>query len=148
MADPYTSIGNDATASAPDGPLNLGKPHPRTYGTFPRVLGYYCRELKLFSLEEAIRKMTSLPARMLGINDRGIIKDGAFADLVLFDPYKIKDNATIKDPHRYPSGIEYILVNGKIAAIRGEILPANSGRVIRNHGVDLKLRQKELCGIK
>jgi len=134
MSDPYTSIGTDAWARAKEGPLFKGKPHPRAYGTFPRVLGHYSRDLNLFPPEEAIRKMTSLPAKMLGLSDRGIIRNGAMADLVVFNEEKINDMATFDDPHNYPEGIEYVVVNGKIVLNQGEILPVKPGRVIRNSG--------------
>ena len=131
MKDPFTSIGNDASASAAKGPLFRGKPHPRTYGTFPRVLGKYSREEKLFPAEEAIRKMTSLPAKTLGLTDRGIIKHGMAADLVVFDQNNIEDRGTYGDPHHYPKGIEYVMVNGRIVLDMGEILPDMAGKVLR-----------------
>lgn len=134
MKDPFTAIGNDASACAVSGPLFSGKPHPRAYGAFPRVLGHYSREMKLFPLEEGIRKMTSYPAKILGINNRGVIKNNFIADLAIFNPERIMDSATFSEPHQYSEGIEYVLVNGKIAFQKGEILPVRAGRVIR-HGV-------------
>ncbi len=131
MKDPFTSIGNDASASATEGPLFRGKPHPRTYGTFPRVLGKYSRDEGLFSIEEGIRKMTSLPAKMLGLTDRGIVKHGMAADLVVFDRNTIEDRGTYKEPHNYPKGIEYVIVNGHIVLDRGEILSDMPGKVLR-----------------
>lgn len=131
MSDPYTSVCTDAWPRAVDGPLRKGKPHPRTYGSFPRVLGHYRREEKLFTLEEAIRKMTSLPASMLGLTDRGIISDGLAADLIIFDPETIRDTSTIQDPHQYPEGIKYIIVNGRPAFDDGEIMPIRPGKVLR-----------------
>lgn len=94
--------------------LGSGHPHPRLYGTFPRVLARYCREKGLFPIEEAIRRMTSLPAARLGITDRGVLKTGAWADVTVFDPETVADLATFEDPHRYPAGIDYVLVNGKV----------------------------------
>ena len=91
------------------------QPHPRNYGTYPRVLGKYVRELGLLPIEEAIRKMTNLPASVLGLTDRGKIKKGFWADLVIFDPNTIIDNATWKDPHQYPTGISWVIVNGTIS---------------------------------
>jgi len=132
MKDPFTCIGNDATARAADGPLFSGMPHPRTYGTFPRVLGHYSRDLKLFSTEEAVRKMTSLPAKMINLSGRGEIRDGYYADIVIFNVEKIKDTATYEDPHSYPEGIEYVLVNGGIAAQAGEVMKLRHGRVLRH----------------
>ncbi len=131
MKDPFTATGNDASASATEGPLFRGKPHPRTYGTFPRVLGKYSREEGLFSMEEGIRKMTSLPAKMLGLTDRGIVKHGMAADLVVFDRNTIEDRGTYKEPHNYPKGIEYVIVNGHIVLDRGEILSDMPGKVLR-----------------
>ena len=131
MKDSFTSIGNDASASATEGPLFRGKPHPRTYGTFPRVLGKYSRDEGLFPLEEGIRKMTSLPARMLGLADRGIIKHGMAADLIVFDRNTIEDRGTYKDPHKYPDGIEYVIVNGLVILDRGEISFDKAGKVLR-----------------
>ncbi len=122
MKDPYTSFGTDAEVRARDGFLHKGVPHPRCYGTFPKVLGYYCRELKLLPLEEAVRKMTSLPANILGLQDRGKIEAGYVADLVVFDPDTIKDTATYEDPHRYPEGIHCVVVNGGVAMQEGKIL--------------------------
>ena len=132
MNNPFTVIGTDGSAYSIKGPLHKGKPHPRSYGTFPRVLGHYCRNLKLFPIEEAIRKMTSLPAKILGLKSRGLIKNNFFADLVVFSPKTIEDTATYKEPHSYPEGIEYVMVNGKMVVSRGEILPERPGRVIRN----------------
>ena len=132
MSDPHTMIGNDAGAQATEGVLHKGKPHPRTYGTFPRVLARYVGEKKLLTMEEAIRKMTSLPAKMLGLKDRGIIKDGYFADLVIFNPENIKDTATFKEPHSYPEGIEHVVVNGKIVLEKGKMTEVKAGKVLRN----------------
>jgi N-acyl-D-amino-acid deacylase len=130
LLDPYTAICNDASAKATDGPLFKGKPHPRTYGSFPRVLGHYCRDEAILPLEEGVRKMTSLPARMLGLRDRGIIGSGYAADLVLFDPTKIADAASYADPHRYPEGIRLVIVNGRVAARDGLIQEGRHGRVL------------------
>jgi N-acyl-D-amino-acid deacylase len=106
-------IGSDGSALAPYGELAAGKPHPRSYGTFPRVLGEYTREQRVLSLPEAVHKMTGLPARRLGLRDRGVIRPGAKADLVVFDPKRIADRATYEEPHRYPIGIEHVIVNGR-----------------------------------
>ncbi|MGM0651674.1 MAG: N-acyl-D-amino-acid deacylase family protein [Bacillota bacterium] len=105
---------SDGRAVSSDGPMGKSKIHPRYYGTFPRILGYYVREKKLLSLEEAIKKMTALPARKIGLKRRGQVKEGYFADLVLFDPNKIIDKANFEKPHLYPEGIAYVLVNGKV----------------------------------
>jgi N-acyl-D-aspartate/D-glutamate deacylase len=112
----------------------VGYPHPRSYGTFPRVLGHYVRELMLLSLEEAIRKMTSAPAARIGQSDRGVVREGAFADLVVFDPDAIRDLATYDDPHRPSVGVEQLLVNG-VAVIRdGGLTGERPGRVLRRSG--------------
>jgi len=110
-----------------------GLPHPRSVGTYPRVLERYVRELGLLTLEEAIRKMTSLPAQLLGLRDRGLVREGMQADLVLFDPHQVEEGATYADPCRHPKGIEYVLVNGKMAVERGQPTGALAGEVLR-HG--------------
>ncbi|MCD4783322.1 MAG: D-aminoacylase [Candidatus Eremiobacteraeota bacterium] len=133
MLDPYTAVCTDADARAAGGPLNRDNPHPRAYGSFPRVIGHYSRDENLFPLSTAIYKMTGLPAKMLGLEDRGRIADGMIADLTIFDYEKIEDRSTIQNPHRYPSGVEYVVVNGKIAMERGDILPIRDGRILR-HG--------------
>ena len=104
--------------------------HPRYYGTFPRVLGEYVRR-GVVSLPEAVRKMTGAPAQRLGIRDRGLIRVGFKADLVVFDPATVKDMATFEEPHRYPSGIPYVIVNGVPVVDRGEHTGALPGRVLR-----------------
>jgi N-acyl-D-amino-acid deacylase len=100
LAAPFTTIGSDGNAVSPTGLLSKGKPHPRYYGTFPRILGKYSREEKVFDLPTAIRKMTSQPARKFGLKQRGEINPGYFADLVIFDPAKVIDRATFTDPHQ------------------------------------------------
>jgi N-acyl-D-amino-acid deacylase len=131
MAKPYVAIGSDSSANAPYGPLSFGKPHPRSYGTFPRVLGRYARDEHVVSLENAVRKMTSLPARHLRLADRGEIRIGAWADLVVFDAERVADTATYEDPHRYPEGIEHVVVNGGAALEAGETAPERHGRFLR-----------------
>ncbi|NLU05111.1 MAG: D-aminoacylase [Firmicutes bacterium] len=129
MRLPWVMVGSDGSA------LNIstatGKPHPRNYGTFVRVLGRYVREYKVLRLEEAVRKMTSLPAMRLGLQDRGILREGMRADLVLFDADTVVDNATYTDPHQYPSGIGYVVVNGMIVVENGEHTGARPGMVLR-----------------
>jgi N-acyl-D-amino-acid deacylase len=112
LAAPFVSIGTDSAAIRHDGPLAQGQPHPRAYGTFPRVLGHYVRDRRLLSLEDAVRRMTSLAAEQFQIRDRGVIREGAFADLVVFDPATVADTATYEAPHSYPRGIDHVIVNG------------------------------------
>nr|MDO8135655.1 D-aminoacylase [Candidatus Njordarchaeum guaymaensis] len=125
-------VGTDAWSVAPYGVLGGGKPHPRFYGTYPRVLGKYSRDEKLLTLEEAIRKSTSFPAQKLQFQDRGIVREGFWADLVIFDPKKIMDMATFADPHIYPEGIEYVFVNGKIVIEKGSHTEETAGKILRH----------------
>jgi len=125
LAHPLCMIGSDGI------PSPTGKPHPRLYGTFPRVLGTYVREERLFSLEEGVRKMTSLPARRMKLAERGELREGLAADIVVFDPETIADRATYEEPRQYPAGIEYVIVNGEIAAEHGEQTVARAGRLLR-----------------
>jgi N-acyl-D-amino-acid deacylase len=127
-------IGSDAGATAPYGVLGEGHPHPRAYGTFPRVLGTYVRERGVLSLEEAIFRMTGLTAWRLGLTDRGFVRPGYKADLVLFDAQRIADQATYDIPHAYPTGIQWVLVNGQVILRDGERLPVLPGRVLRRGG--------------
>ena len=105
-------IGTDGSSVSPTGILRFGKPHPRYYGTYPRVLGKYVREEGTLTLEDAIRRMTSFPAQRLGLWDRGLLKEGLWADIVCFDPTTVRDRATFEDPHQYPVGIHHVIVNG------------------------------------
>jgi N-acyl-D-amino-acid deacylase len=133
MQHPFSMIGTDSSAVAPYGILGQGKPHPRGYGTFPRVLGRYVRKEKTLRLEDAVRKMTSLPARKLGLKDRGLIKEGMHADITIFNPETVLDKATYAEPHQYPEGIEYVLVNGKVTVERKEHTEALAGKALRKH---------------
>lgn len=130
---PWTTIGSDGTAVAPQGLLSRSHPHPRWYGSFPRVLGHYVREEKLLSLEEAVRKMTSLPASRLSLSDRGVLAVGMKADLVIFNPEKIKDRSNFERPHQLSQGIEYVVVNGQLVLDHGQHTGVLSGRVLRHH---------------
>jgi N-acyl-D-amino-acid deacylase len=117
--------------------LNLkfpGKPHPRSFGTNPRVLGKYTREEKVLGLEDAVRKMTSLPAQVLGLKDRGLLREGYWADVVVFDADRVADMATYEDPKQYPKGIDYVLVNGAIVIDDGHHTGARPGRVVYGPG--------------
>ena len=131
MKQPWVAVGSDGSSLATDGPLRAGVPHPRNFGTFPRVLGRYVRERKVISLEEAIRKMTTLPASILGLSDRGAIKQGQWADLVLFDPNTVADKATFEDPFQYPVGIDTVLVNGTVVLDEGKHTNARPGKVLK-----------------
>jgi N-acyl-D-amino-acid deacylase len=111
--------------------IGRGKPHPAAYGTFPRILGRYVREEKLLTLEDAVRRMTSFPANRLGIKDRGMIAEGYVADLVIFDPDRIRDRATYEYPRRFSEGIDYVSVNGKILLEKGELKKGQPGKVLR-----------------
>jgi len=130
MRHPWVMVGSDGSALAPYGLLGKGKPHPRNYGTFPRVLGHYVREEGVLGLEVAVHKMTGLPAWRLGLWDRGVLRPGFWADLVLFDPERIRDLATYTDPHRYPEGIELVVVNGVVTVEAGEHTGARAGQVL------------------
>jgi len=128
--DVQTILAHPLHVACTDGLLG-GKPHPRLYGTFPRILGHYCRELGLLELPEAIRKMTSAPAARLGLRDRGIVRPGMKADLVVFDPDRVIDTSTYDDPRRYPEGILHVFVNGRHAVGNGQLLEANAGGVLK-----------------
>ena len=128
MSSPLSSFISDSWVTAPDAG---GKPHPRAYGTFPRVLGKYVREEKLLTLEQAIRKMTSLPAGKIGLKCRGIFREGFWADVVIFDQAVIKDQATFDDPHQYPKGIEYVIVNGQVVVDHGRLTGVRPGKILR-----------------
>jgi N-acyl-D-aspartate/D-glutamate deacylase len=121
---PLSMIGSDAIPST-------GNPHPRFYGTFPRVLAKYVREEQLISLQEGIRKMTSLPAQKLGLRDRGVLREGAWADLVVFNPDTVADKATFTEPAQYPDGIDCVLVNGTVAVRQGQYIGSLNGRTLR-----------------
>jgi N-acyl-D-amino-acid deacylase len=127
LALPYVMIGSDGRSMAPTGRALDDKPHPRSYGTFPRVLGHYCRERKLFDLPTAVRKMTSMPAERARLANRGRVQVGCAADLVVFDAERIADRATFEDPQLFPLGIEHVLVNGELVVEHGEVTHARPG---------------------
>lgn len=134
LKQPFVSIGSDGTAVKTEGPLAAGHPHPRYYGTFPRVLGRYAREEKLISLEEAVRKMTSANAAKIRIYDRGLLRPGQCADVTIFNPETIIDNATFEKPHQYATGVEYVIVNGKMILERGTRTGARPGAILYGQG--------------
>ncbi|MCZ6779315.1 MAG: D-aminoacylase [Acidobacteria bacterium] len=131
---PWVSFGSDEASQAPEGVFLESNPHPRAYGTFARVLGRYVREEKLISLQEAIRRMTSLPAEKFKLQGRGRLDPGSFADVVVFDPQEIQDHATYDNPHRYASGVVHVYVNGVQVLEDGEHTGATPGRVVRGPG--------------
>lgn len=138
LRQPFVSIGSDGTAVATEGPLSAGHPHPRYYGTFPRVLGRYVREDHVLTLEEAIRKMTSANAAKVGILDRGILRPGMKADITVFDAEHILDNATFEKPHQYPSGVEYVIENGKMVLDHQRHTGARPGVILKRQDVGPK----------
>lgn len=134
LKHPLVMLGSDGSSLAPYGPLSEGKPHPRNYGTFPRFLGYYVRKKKLLPLPQAVKKIASMPAAKLGLRDRGSLKKGNFADVVIFDPNTIVDKATFIEPHQYPSGIDYVIVNGTVVVDHGEHTGKLPGKVLTGPG--------------
>jgi N-acyl-D-aspartate/D-glutamate deacylase len=132
LRQPFVSIGSDGSAVKAEGPLARGNPHPRYYGTFPRVLGRYVRDEKVITMEEAVRKMTSANAAKIGVYDRGVIRPGMWADISVFDPATVIDNSTWDKPHQYATGIEYVLVNGQLVLAKGQHTNARPGQII--HG--------------
>jgi len=128
---PFVMVGSDSSVRAVEGPLSDGKPHPRSYGTFSRVLARYWREKRVLGLEQAVWKMTGLPAQRLGLKDRGTLAVGRFADITIFDPSHVTDNATFENPHRYSSGIRHVLVNGQLTVEDGRHTGALNGRILR-----------------
>jgi len=134
LKSPFVSICTDSGARATDGPLAGSKSHPRGWGTYPRILGRYVRDEKLMPLEFAIHKMTGLPAANVGLKQRGLLRQGYFADITIFDPKTVIDRATFEEPNQYPVGINYVIVNGQIEVDNGQRTPVNSGRVLRGPG--------------
>jgi dihydroorotase/N-acyl-D-amino-acid deacylase len=134
VSSPIVTFGSDSEEHAEDGPLSQSKVHPRSFGTIPRVLGFYVREQHAMTLEEAVRKMTSLAASRVGLMDRGILRPGMFADVTVFDPNSIKDVATFQDPMHYSVGVKYVFVNGHPVIWDGAITEERSGRPLRGPG--------------
>jgi N-acyl-D-amino-acid deacylase len=131
---PYTMLGSDAPSLAPEGAFMQFNPHPRAYGTFARFLGRYVRERQLMPLQEAIRRLTTLPAQSIAIRERGALQVGYFADVVVFDPATITDHATFARPHAYSTGVRDVFVNGVQVLRGGEHTHATPGRVVRGPG--------------
>jgi len=134
MQAPFVSFCTDSGARATDGPLAGSKSHPRGWGTYPRILGRYVREARLLSLEAAIHKMTGAPAARVRLRERGLLREGMFADITILDPRTVMDRATFESPNQYPIGIEYVLVNGQLSVDKGQRTPALAGRVLRGPG--------------
>ena len=134
LEQPFVSIGSDGSAVKADGTIGPAHPHPRFYGTFPRVLGRYVRETSLLRLEEAVRKMTSANAAKVRQFDRGLLRPGAWADVTIFDPARIIDRATFEEPRQYATGIDYVIVNGTVVIDRGQHTHARPGQVLRGPG--------------
>ncbi|HKI03623.1 MAG TPA: D-aminoacylase [Thermoanaerobaculia bacterium] len=134
VAIPWLSFGSDAEAPTAEGVFLKSNPHPRAYGNFARVIGKYVRDEKVVPLEEAVRKLTSLPASNLKIRERGLLKEGYFADIVVFDPAKVQDHATFDKPHQYSTGVQHVFVNGVQVLRDGEPTGAAAGRVVRGPG--------------
>jgi dihydroorotase/N-acyl-D-amino-acid deacylase len=134
LKQPWVSIDNDSQGTTPDGPLGEEHPHPRAYGTFPRILRKYVREERRLTLEDAIRKFTSLPAQRMRLGDRGVLKLGMWADVVVFDPATVRDRATFAEPNQLSEGMQWVLVNGIPVIADGRPTGALPGRVLRGAG--------------
>src|ERR1051326_7116451 len=134
LKQPWTSVDNDSQGTAPDGVLGKEHPHPRAYGTFPRIIRKYVREDKALTLEEAIRKFTALPAQKMKLADRGVLKGGMWADIVVFDPDSLRDLATFEKPNQLAVGMDYVLVNGVAVIDHGKMTDALPGKVLRGQG--------------
>jgi N-acyl-D-amino-acid deacylase len=134
IALPYLSFGSDAESAAPEGVFLKSNTHPRAYGNVARLLGKYVRDEKVIPLEEAIRKLTSLPAGNLKIKKRGSLQSGYYADIAIFDPEKIQDHAIFEQPHQYATGMVHVFVNGTQVLENGEHTGAKPGRVVRGPG--------------
>src|SRR5436853_2197401 len=121
LQQPWVSVDNDSSGTSPEGILGQEHPHPRAYGTFPRILRKYVREERKLSLEEAIRKFAALPAQRMRLTDRGVLKQGMWADIVVFDPATVRDLATFEEPNQLSQGMDYVLVNGVAVVENGKM---------------------------
>ncbi|MFQ5906013.1 MAG: amidohydrolase family protein [bacterium] len=138
LTHPRIMVGSDSGVKSPEGVLGEGKPHPRCYGTFPEFFDLFVRRKKLLSLEDATRKMTGMSAARLNLKDRGMLKKGYWADVVVFDDSRMEGTATYQNPHSYPRGIEYVIVNGKVVVNKGTHTKATPGMVLRRAGWFIK----------
>jgi dihydroorotase/N-acyl-D-amino-acid deacylase len=134
VQQPWVSFDNDSSGTSPEGLLGEEHPHPRAYGTFPRILRKYVREEKKITLPDAIRKMSALPAQRMRLVDRGVLKEGMWADIVVFDPEKITDKATFDEPNQLSEGMEFVLVNGVPVIENGKMTGSLPGKVLRGQG--------------
>jgi N-acyl-D-amino-acid deacylase len=134
LQQPWVSIDNDSEGTSPEGILGEAHPHPRAYGTFPRILSKYVREEKVLTLEDAVRKFSALPAQRMRLTDRGVLKAGMWADIVIFDPAIVRDRATFDNPNQLSEGMEYVLVNGVPVIDQGKMTSALPGKVLRGGG--------------
>ena len=134
LQQPWVSVDNDSSGTSPEGLLGQDHPHPRAYATFPRILRKYVREEHKLTLEDAIRKFSALPAQRMRLTDRGVLKEGMWADVVVFDPATIRDRATFENPNQLSEGMEYVLVNGKLVIDGGKMTGTLPGKVLRGEG--------------
>ena len=137
-SEPTATVGSDGPCVSPYGVTGQGKPHPRLYGTFPRLIGRYARDLGLLTLPQAIHKMTRMAAIALGLVDRGVLREGYGADVVVFDAAEIIDRATFDEPHTYPSRIDAVFVKGWLVINGDTHTEARPGRLLRRYGAELR----------
>ncbi|HYG12465.1 MAG TPA: amidohydrolase family protein, partial [Pyrinomonadaceae bacterium] len=142
LSSPHVSICTDSGARATDGPLSGTKSHPRGWGSYPRILARYVREEKLLTLEQAIHKMTGMSAARVKLRDRGVLRPGAFADITIFDPQRVRDRATFEQPNQYAEGINYVIINGQLAVDGGARTKVLPGRVLRGAGYRAERKQQ------
>ncbi|HEX8890557.1 MAG TPA: D-aminoacylase [Pyrinomonadaceae bacterium] len=134
LRSPFVAICTDSGARATDGPLSTAKGHPRGWGSYPRILSRYVRDEHLLTLEEAVHKMTGLSAARVGLKDRGVLREGAYADITIFDPQTVRDRSTFENPNQYPEGIPFVIINGQISVDNGQRTKALAGHVLRGPG--------------
>jgi dihydroorotase/N-acyl-D-amino-acid deacylase len=134
LRSPFVAICTDSGARGVDGPLSSAKGHPRGWGSYPRILSRYVRDERLLSLEEAVHKMTGMPAARVRLKDRGVLREGAYADITVFDQQRVRDRSTFEEPNPYPEGIPYVIINGQVSVDQGERTKALAGRVLRGPG--------------